>query len=295
MSISEDFFRQFKDFFSDIIIQLSSPNQLQEALLYATMNGGKRMRPLLCSIFAKMITPNIDQNHILYAASSIEAIHCYSLVHDDLPAMDNDDLRRGLPTTHKKYSQSTAILVGDGLQTLAFSLLSHDNFTCSATTKIKLIQILSHASGAKGMVNGQFLDMTLEGNTNKSNINDITIMHQQKTGALIQASCLMGSMIGGLRDDDLIEKIKIIGQFIGQIFQIQDDILDITQSTATLGKTAGKDIAHNKPTMTSLMGLNSAEHYMDSLIKVLKENILMLPFDQTELTYFVNMMVKRKS
>ena len=295
MSLSEDFLCQFKNFFSDIIMQLSHPNQLQEALLYATMNGGKRMRPLLCSIFAKMIAPNIDQNHILYTASSIEAIHCYSLVHDDLPAMDNDDLRRGLPTTHKKYSQSTAILVGDGLQTLAFSLLSHDNFTCSATTKIKLIQILSHTSGAKGMVNGQFLDMTLEGNADKSDINDITIMHQQKTGALIQASCLMGSMIGGLRDDDLIEKIKIIGQLIGQIFQIQDDILDITQSTATLGKTAGKDIAHNKPTMTSLMGLNSAENYMNGLIKALKENILMLPFDQTELTHFINMMLKRKS
>ncbi len=292
--IFDKFLFEFHNFLSQTIIKLSHKNKLQEALLYATMNGGKRTRPLLCFIFARMMNNNnISMNDVLSVASAIECIHCYSLVHDDLPSMDNDDLRRGLPTTHKQYNEATAILVGDALQTIAFDILSHDMLDCSSDIKIKLIQILSNASGAKGMVNGQFLDMELDSEFDKNNLSCITTMHKQKTGALITASCVMGSIMGGLNDSDTIKKISLIGNLIGKLFQIQDDILDITQTTDILGKTAGKDLNHNKPTMTALLGLDNAIIYADDITEQLYNAIGNFSIKSDMLNLFVDNMVKR--
>jgi geranylgeranyl pyrophosphate synthase len=265
----DDFLNAFNVFLPKVIRDFSCQNDLQQALLYATLNGGKRTRPVLCFIFGSMVNKNIPIHNILHVASAVELIHCYSLVHDDLPAMDNDDLRRGLPTTHKKYTEATAILVGDSLQTMAFDILSSDVLNCSSDTKIKLIQILSKASGAMGMVSGQFLDMNLDSQFDKNNLLHIKQMHQQKTGALITAACVMGAVIGDIKNQAIQDKAKIIGGLIGELFQIQDDILDMTQSTQTLGKTAGKDLTNNKPTITAFMGLDNARFYADDLVQKL--------------------------
>lgn len=295
MKIFDDFLSQFHDFLPIAIKRFSDNNQLQEALLYAMTNGGKRIRPLLCFIFARMQTHHVLMRDIIYVATALECIHCYSLVHDDLPAMDNDALRRGLPTVHKKYTEATAILVGDALQTMAFSLLTDARLECVAEVKIKLIQTLSHASGAKGMVNGQFLDMNLDTHFDKHNLSHITTMHQQKTGALITASCIMGAILANHQNSDSIKNAQIIGELIGTLFQIQDDILDITQSTHTLGKTAGKDLTDNKPTITALMGLENAQIYADTITQNLHNTILTLSDNRKMLEIFIQTLIKRQS
>lgn len=289
-----DFITEFNGFFDKIIRQFSLVGDLQNALLYATMNGGKRIRPVLCFIFAQMTRKDTDINTILSVAASLEAIHCYSLVHDDLPSMDNDDLRRGLLTVHKKYTEATAILVGDALQTMAFDILVCDSLKCSLQTKIKFIQTLSQASGAKGMVNGQFLDMNLETNFDVKNKNHIQTMHQQKTGALITASCVMGVLTADNECADMVDNAYKIGGLIGELFQLQDDILDITQSTQQLGKTAGKDLNTNKPTMTSLMGLDNAIIYKAELSNKLYDYINILKCDTDMLQKFVDNLVIRQ-
>ncbi len=295
MQIFDDFLLQFNQFLPTIIKRLSYNNTLQEALLYATTNGGKRIRPLLCFIFARMNNEKIPLNDILSVATALEYIHCYSLVHDDLPSMDNDDLRRGMPTIHKKYTEATAILVGDALQTMAFEILSSNILDCSAEIKIKLIQTLSTASGAKGMVNGQFLDMNLESSFDKNNLSHITTMHQEKTGALITASCVMGTLLAHHNDSDSIHNAYSIGGLIGELFQIQDDILDITQSTETLGKTAGKDSHHQKPTMTALMGLDNAIIHADNLTKRLYDAISKISVKPDMLNNFMTLLTTRNA
>ena len=294
MYFVDDFLNEFNLFLPKIIRDFSCQNDLTDALLYATVNGGKRTRPALCFIFANMANPNIPSHTVLSVAATVELIHCYSLVHDDLPAMDNDDLRRGLPTTHKKYTEATAILVGDALQTMAFDILSNDILNCSSDIKIKLIQVLSKASGAMGMVNGQFLDMNLESNFDKNNLLHIQKMHQQKTGALIRASCVMGAVIGDIKNQEIFDKSHIIGGLIGELFQIQDDILDITQSTQTLGKTAGKDLTDKKPTITALIGLDKARLYADELIQKLYAETKELRCNTQNLLLFLDILIKRK-
>jgi farnesyl diphosphate synthase len=295
MQIFDDFLLQFNQFLPTIIRRLSYKNTLQEALLYATTNGGKRIRPLLCFIFARMNNQNTPLNDILSVATALECIHCYSLVHDDLPSMDNDDLRRGVPTIHKQYTEATAILVGDALQTMAFEILSSNMLDCSADIKIQLIQALSTASGAKGMVNGQFLDMNLECSFDHNNLSHITRMHQEKTGALITASCVMGTLLADNNDSDSIHNAYIIGGLIGELFQIQDDILDMTQSTETLGKTAGKDLYHQKPTMTALMGLDNAVIHANSLTERLHKAVSKLSVNSDMLENFITLLITRHS
>jgi len=294
MHEADQFIAEFQKFFASAITKRSYNNRLQEALLYATMNGGKRTRPNLCYFFAYSFNPTIDIQQVLYTAGALEALHCYSLVHDDLPAMDNDDLRRGLATVHKKYSEATAILVGDALQTLSFQLLSCSSFDCDDAIKVKLIQILSYASGAQGMVNGQFLDMHLDPAFDKKNIDDIALMHQQKTGNLISASCQMGYMLTGYNNLALHEDIKKIGNLIGRIFQIQDDILDVTQTTQVLGKTAGKDIALEKSTIISLLGLEQAQKLLQTLVTELYEIINALPVNVDVLKCYLSLIMLRQ-
>lgn len=291
MSEIDHFLKEFQTFFSSIITSVSFDNRLRQALLYATMNGGKRIRPQLCFIFAKLGDNPAPHTDILYLASALEAVHCYSLVHDDLPSMDNDDLRRGKPTTHKKYSEAVAILVGDVLQSIAFELLSHHQLESSADIQIELVKILSQAIGAKGMVNGQFLDMYLDENFDPQNTNHVTQMHQQKTGALITASCQFGAIL--TKDKTLIEAAEKIGNLIGSLFQIQDDILDITQSSEVLGKTAGKDHQTNKPTITALMGLDGAKKQAKNLHDQLISQIENLPCDHKLLFQFIDNLTRR--
>jgi farnesyl diphosphate synthase len=294
-NILKDFSTEFNIFFEKTIRDFTLVGDLQNALLYATTNGGKRIRPALCYIFSQMVNPKTSLNDILYGAASLEAIHCYSLVHDDLPSMDNDDLRRGLLTVHKKYTEATAILVGDALQTMAFDILSSDLLICSPQQKIKLIQVLSAASGAKGMVQGQFLDMNLDGAFYANNINHIKQMHQQKTGALITAACVMGVMLADIQNQKMVDNAYIIGSLIGELFQIQDDILDMTQSTQKLGKTAGKDFTDNKPTITALMGLDNAQKYADDLTQKLYILVQEMDCNTDTLKKFIDNLVIRQS
>jgi farnesyl diphosphate synthase/geranylgeranyl diphosphate synthase type II len=228
--------------------------QLQSAMAYSLFNGGKRVRPMLTYASASLFG---EVNTLTDAsAAAIESIHAYSLIHDDLPAMDDDDLRRGKPTCHKQYDEATAILAGDALQTFAFELLSTPEHHDTAI-QLQLIQELVHASGRHGMVTGQMIDLA---NVGKGiNIEALEQMHQHKTGALIRASVRMGAMSTGAKDNKDLAAIDAYANAIGLAFQVQDDIIDITSDTATLGKTQFSDEDANKPTYPKLLGLDGAQ------------------------------------
>ncbi|PUA28044.1 MAG: geranyl transferase [Cellvibrio sp. 79] len=229
------------------------PTRLRAAMRYSLFNGGKRVRPTLAYAAALAIDPNIDLKNIDPIACALECLHSYSLVHDDLPAMDDDDLRRGKPTCHIAFDEATAILAGDGLQTLAFELLLGTRLT--AETKVQLIAQLTRASGAEGMVLGQAIDLAAV--DQQLNLAQLENMHRHKTGALIRASVAMGALAAGV-DDRQLAALDNYAAAIGLAFQVQDDILDVTTDTATLGKQQGADIARNKPTYVSLLGLETA-------------------------------------
>ena len=233
-------------------------NLLNEAMAYASLNGGKRLRPLLCIAGGQVSYAN--QNDLYKIGVALELIHCYSLVHDDLPAMDNDDLRRGMPTCHIKYGDAMAILTGDALQTMAFDILSHE-MNILPTNQLKIIQVLANSSGLHGMVGGQALDIM---STHKTlNLNELKKMHSLKTGALIKASVLCGYLAGNNTNDSTIEynHLSEIADNLGLLFQIIDDVLDYTSDTKTLGKTAHKDEIQQKATFVSLFGLEAAQIY----------------------------------
>lgn len=227
---------------------------LLTAMRYSLFNGGKRVRPTLVYAAALAVNPNIDLAGIDPIACSLECLHSYSLVHDDLPAMDDDDLRRGKPTCHIAFNEATAILAGDGLQTLAFELLL--NAKVSAELKVQLVGELANASGAKGMVLGQAIDLAAV--DQQLNLSELETMHRYKTGALIRASVAMGALAAGANEEQL-KALDDYAAAIGLAFQVQDDILDVTADTATLGKQQGADIARNKPTYVSLLGLDAAK------------------------------------
>ncbi len=254
------FREEFECYLAKNLDQLVTVPLLKEAMSYSALDGGKRIRPLLA--FAGGQLSGASNQSLLPIAAAIEMIHCYSLVHDDLPAMDNDDFRRGKPSNHKAYDEATAILVGDALLTEAFSLLSHDN-NFSAETKIKLIQILSKAAGAKGMIKGQFLDMQAE--QKPITLEELQEIHNNKTGALIQASVLMGYLAGDNISEESLEALAVFSQKVGLMFQIQDDILDATSSSEVLGKSAGKDAEQEKATYVNLLGIETAQEYMQKL------------------------------
>ena len=228
---------------------------------YSVLGGGKRIRPLLCFASAQLIQQITHKNSalentaVLAGACAIELIHAYSLVHDDLPAMDDDDLRRGRPTTHKKFDEATAILAGDALQTLAFEVLSNIDSNHNQAT-LKAITLLAKASGMAGMVGGQMVDISVVGNN--PGLNELAQMHSMKTGALIKASVLLGAILSGCEDTQQFSALSLYSEKIGLAFQIQDDILDCTASTEILGKQQGADEALGKPTYVSLLGLDGA-------------------------------------
>ncbi len=234
--------------------QNSDPTKLRTAMRYSLFNGGKRVRPTLAYAAALAVNPEINLDAIDPVACALECLHSYSLVHDDLPAMDDDDLRRGKPTCHIAFNEATAILAGDGLQTLAFEILLGTDLP--AEKKVELMQYLVRASGADGMVLGQAIDLAAV--DQHLNLGQLETMHRYKTGALIRASVAMGALVGNATREQL-NALDTYAAAIGLAFQVQDDILDVTVDTETLGKQQGADIARNKPTYVSLLGLDTAK------------------------------------
>lgn len=246
---------------ADILSELDAPAPLLEAMRYATLNNGKRLRPAL--IFAMGDALQIPLEKLDTAACAMELIHSYSLVHDDLPAMDDDELRRGQPTCHIQFDEATAILVGDAQQTLAFELLCQDPIL-EDNQKVKMIQLLAKASGASGMVGGQQIDIGSNGQLPE--LSRLQHMHQLKTGALIETALQTGAVLS----PNYAEKqpgLVLLGQKIGLAFQVHDDILDIEGDTLTLGKPQGSDEEADKSTYPKLMGLEKAKGYRDDLIQ----------------------------
>ncbi|WP_371325516.1 farnesyl diphosphate synthase [Dechloromonas sp. ZY10] len=236
------------------------PARLHAAMRYATLGGGKRVRPLL--VFAAGELSGAPVERLEVAACAVEMIHVYSLVHDDLPCMDDDVLRRGRPTCHVEYDEPTALLVGDSLQTRAFEILA-DPALGDPARQLKMIAQLAHASGSCGMAGGQAIDLASVGQT--LNQTELELMHALKTGALIRAAVLLGALAGNPLDAEAEHQLDRFAKRAGLLFQVVDDILDCTASTATLGKTAGKDEAADKPTYVALLGLERARAYAEEL------------------------------
>lgn len=231
------------------------PASLHTAMRYSTLNGGKRVRPVL--VYAAGQAVGVAPAALDAAAAALECIHVYSLIHDDLPAMDDDDLRRGKPTCHKVYGEAEAILAGDALQTLAFELLAKAPLHgISAETRLRMIEMLARAAGSRGMVGGQSIDLASTGQL--LDIAALEDMHIHKTGALIRASVVLGALQAPQIQDEQLERLDHYAKCIGLSFQIQDDILDVEGDTETLGKQAGADQAHAKATYPALLGLPGA-------------------------------------
>lgn len=235
-----------------------APQVLHSAMRYSALGGGKRVRALLCYAASEFCETDIAIADA--AASAVELIHAYSLVHDDMPCMDNDDLRRGKPSCHKQYDDATALLVGDALQSLAFEVLSQPELCQQASQQINLLNILAKATGSTGMAGGQAIDLASVGKPLTQT--ELETMHHLKTGALIQASVLLGAVSGS---NEHISAVRTYAANIGLAFQVVDDILDVEASTATLGKTAGKDANSNKPTYVTLLGLDLAKQHAQHL------------------------------
>jgi farnesyl diphosphate synthase len=250
-------------------IEPYSPANLGEAMRYAVLDGGKRLRPLL--VLASSEAVGGDPRAALRAACATELIHAYSLVHDDMPCMDNDVLRRGKPTVHVQFGQATALLAGDALQALSFELLTPDDGSVAASMQAKLCALLARAAGYSGMAGGQAIDLASVGKVLSES--DLRTMHQAKTGALLRACVMMGSACGEV-SASAQQALDTYGQCLGLAFQIVDDILDVTADSATLGKTAGKDALHNKPTYVSVLGLTAAQQEADQLHAQAKQALL---------------------
>ena len=238
-----------------------APDRLHEAMRYAVLGGGKRVRALLA--FASGEFCQADINVVDIPAASVELIHAYSLVHDDLPCMDDDDLRRGKPSTHKQYDEATALLVGDALQSLAFLLISQDSLLKSASQKVQMLHILSLASGSRGMAGGQAIDLASAGLPLARE--ELEHMHIHKTGALIRAAALLGAYSAVDVDKDKIKAVDHFSKAIGLAFQVVDDILDAESDTETLGKTANKDANNNKSTYVTILGIKAAKQLANEL------------------------------
>jgi farnesyl diphosphate synthase len=232
-----------------------APSKLHAAMRYAVLEGGKRIRPLLACAAGELADAPMERP--LVAGAAVELIHAYSLVHDDLPCMDDDVLRRGKPTCHVQYDQPTALLVGDALQSLAFQVLAEHRLADDPARQIQMVRILAAAAGSRGMAGGQAIDLDAVGKP--LGAPELEFMHIHKTGALIRASLQLGLMCGRTLDADDGQRVDHFAKCIGLAFQVVDDVLDAESSTATLGKTAGKDARSDKPTYVSALGIPAAK------------------------------------
>ncbi|WP_090043363.1 polyprenyl synthetase family protein [Limnohabitans sp. 2KL-27] len=244
-------------------IAADSPAQLGQAMRYAVLDGGKRLRPLLVLATAEAVGDEARSAAALRAACAIELIHAYSLVHDDMPCMDNDVLRRGKPTVHVQFGEAQALLAGDALQTLAFEFLTPQDASVSTAVQAACVGLLARASGYQGMAGGQAIDLASVGQ--RLSEDQLRQMHRLKTGALLLCSVQMGAACVPGVLEPVPSALKRFGEALGLAFQVVDDVLDVTADSATLGKTAGKDEAADKPTYVALMGLDAAKAYADSL------------------------------
>lgn len=243
------------------------PKRLLEAMRYASLGGGKRLRPFLVVESAALF--DVSRGNALMAGAALECVHCYSLAHDDLPAMDNDDLRRGRPTTHKAFDDATAILVGDGLLTFAFDLLSRPETHPDAKVRVELVSALARAAGLGGMVGGQMLDLAAEGRFEvsmpKLGEQEVKTLQAMKTGALLRFGCLAGAILGKA-DESERTALARYGSAVGEAFQIADDLLDVEGDPATVGKATGKDAAAHKATLVGVLGPPAARRRLESLV-----------------------------
>ncbi|MBI5918407.1 MAG: polyprenyl synthetase family protein [Nitrosomonadales bacterium] len=231
------------------------PQRLHQAMRYAVLDGGKRVRPLLAFAAGELV--GADLARLNYAAAAVELIHAYSLVHDDMPCMDDDVLRRGKPTCHVQYDEATALLVGDSLQTLAFHLLTDSALSVRPAQQVEMVRLLAQASGSRGMAGGQAIDLASVGK--QLSLPELEFMHIHKTGALIRAAILLGVQCAEPLAAAQLARLDHYGKCVGLAFQVVDDVLDAEADTATLGKTAGKDADNDKPTYVTLLGLQAAK------------------------------------
>jgi farnesyl diphosphate synthase len=244
------------------------PQHLMEAMRYVSLGGGKRLRPFLVVETAALF--KAPRERALLVGAALEFVHCYSLAHDDLPAMDNDDLRRGRPTAHKKYDEATAILAGDGLLTLAFDILARDETHPNPTVRSDLVLALARGSGLGGMVGGQMLDLAAEGRfdggkVQKLGATEIKLLQSMKTGALLRFGCVAGAILGEATPAQR-QAVDTYGTLLGEAFQIADDLLDVEGDAATVGKATGKDAALGKGTFVSILGLDGAKARLKTLV-----------------------------
>lgn len=266
---------------------IDAPSTLKSSMIYSVNAGGKRIRPLL--VLATLEDLRVESKDALLVACAVELIHTYSLIHDDLPCMDDDDFRRGKLTNHKVYGEALAVLAGDALQALAFSVLTKLSDTPAQQT-IELIRLLSNASGAQGMVGGQVLD--IEGEESHLTLSELETVHLNKTGALLSFCIEAGAILACLHKDET-EQVKVYAENIGLAFQIQDDILDITATTEELGKTAGSDETSDKTTYPSLLGLDGATKKLNEHHLLAKKSLSFLQDDESLLALFADYIVER--
>jgi farnesyl diphosphate synthase len=273
------------------------PARLLKAMRYASLGGGKRLRPFLVVETANLF--GVPRSQALMVAGALECVHCYSLVHDDLPAMDDDALRRGRPTVHKAFDEATAILAGDGLLTLAFDILSRPQTHPKPAVRIELITALARAAGVGGMAGGQMLDLAAEGrfaNGRESRLafEDIKTLQSMKTGALLAFACSSGGILGGARLKARTALARY-GSAIGEAFQIADDLLDVDGDAATVGKATGKDAAAHKATFVSLLGVAGARKRLEALVQEAESALASLGKDGGVLKAAAHFIANRRS
>ena len=247
---------RFEDVLKNLLPQPElAPQRLHAAMRYSVLEGGKRVRPLLA--FAAGELAGAEVQRVDMVAAAVEMIHAYSLVHDDMPCMDDDVLRRGKPTCHVEFDEATALLVGDSLQSLAFQLLSEHTLSDDPLIQLQMVKMLAVASGSRGMAGGQAFDLDSVGK--QLNVPELEFMHIHKTGALIRAAILLGAHCGNKLNTEQVNQLDHFGKCVGLAFQVVDDVLDAEADTATLGKTAGKDADNDKPTYVTLLGVTQAK------------------------------------
>lgn len=269
-------------------IPTGEPVRLHQAMRHSALNPGKRLRPALVYATGEMLSAPKEALDI--PALSVELIHAYSLIHDDLPCMDDDDLRRGMPTCHIAFDEATAVLAGDALQTLAFELLANDA-TAPAEKRLQMLSKLSYASGSLGMGGGQAIDLLMT--DRDCDIKTLESMHRMKTGALIDVSVQFGYLASDVRDEKVLECLRIYSRSLGLAFQIQDDILDIEADTKTLGKPQGSDVEKNKSTFPALLGLDGAKMRAKELVDTALDALLQLPYNSDNLRAFAKYIIQR--
>lgn len=273
----------------DFVESIKAPAHLKESMLYSLKAGGKRIRPLFVVAVCEMYNQSLEASYSV--GSAVEMIHTYSLIHDDLPSMDDDELRRGKPTNHVVYGEALATLAGDALNTLAFGVIAR-LYNLSAEKRIELVNLLSIAAGAEGMVGGQVLDM--DGEKRLLNIQELETVHVNKTGALLRFSIEAGAVLANASKSDR-EALVEYAHHIGLAFQIQDDILDIEGTSEQLGKTAGKDVASDKSTYPALLTLDGAKQKLDEHYELAIEALQKIDIDTTLLRQFAQYIVRRSN